>query len=139
MRLLNRAVGWMAVVVGLVLVGWAPPILALLSGHALPAPVASDPAAMVVWSGVAFARVCGAVVAGMGAVLFASSAVVFRPSLVAAALLASSVLATAVVASQQVAIWTNALGWGLVFLFACFAAAAGLQLARSSRNRERTA
>jgi hypothetical protein len=134
MRVINRSLGCLGVAVGLALAGWAPPILGLLTGQPMPVPVASDPQAMAVWSGVAFARVCGAVLAGLGAVLFASSAPVVRPRNVTASLFASSLLATAVVVAQQVAIWTNAVGWTLAGLFGFFTVATAMQLIRVSRG-----
>ena len=128
MRVLNRVMGGLVAVLGFVIAGWAPLAFEVLSGRALPAPVASDQAAMTVWSGVAFVRAFGAVLFGIGAVLWAANARTPRPRITHAALFLSAVFAALIVAVQQVAIWSNATGWALVSVFAAMTIVSGLRL-----------
>src|SRR5262245_42363239 len=121
MRVLNGAVGILVAAAGGWIALWAPPAFETLTGSTLPVPAAAEPAAMAVWSGVAFLRVVGAVLFGIGVVLWAASAPVVNPRRVQTALLISSAFAGLVTWAQQVAIWTNAVGWGLVGLFGVLA------------------
>lgn len=134
MRLLNRVLGAIVATTGLILAGWAPGVFTVLTQQQLPPAIASDSAAMSVWSGVAFARVFGAVLFGVGAVLWATNASVVRAKAVQTALFFSFALATAVVAAQQIAIWTNGVGWALAGLFAALAIATGARLAPAGRT-----
>jgi hypothetical protein len=124
--------GLVVMSVGLGLAGWAPPAFEMLSGQVLPAPVAANEAAMAVWSGIAFVRVFGAVLFGMGAVLWTSNARVPRPRATQGVLFVSSAFAGLVVAAQQVAIWANAVGWTLVGFFAALTIITGIGLWRRS-------
>ena len=134
MRVFNRILGLLVVAAGAGLAGWAPPVFELLSGRALPAPVSTDQTAMVIWSGVAFARVFGAALVGIGAALWASNAQSPSPRVIQASLFVSFVFAGLIVSAQQVAIWTNAVGWALVTLFFLLAMITGITLVRSSRR-----
>ena len=132
MRLLSRFIGLVVMSVGLGLAGWAPAAFEVLSGQVLPAPVATDQAAMAVWSGVAFVRVFGAILFGMGAVLWTSNARVPRPRATQGVLFVSSAFAGLVVTAQQVAIWANAVGWTLVGFFAALTVVTGMGFWRRS-------
>jgi hypothetical protein len=134
MRLLNRVLGAVVATTGLVLTGWAPGVFTLLTQQQLPPAVSSDSAAMAVWSGVAFVRVFGGVLFGVGAVLWVTNASVVRVRAVQTTLFFSFALATAVVAAQQIAIWTNGVGWALAGLFAALAIATGVRLAPAGRT-----
>jgi hypothetical protein len=131
MQTISRVLGVVVAALGLFLAGWAPVVFASLSGHALPAPVASSETAMSVWSGVAFARVFGALVFAVGAVLWASTAPVAKARSIHVALLAGFAFATLMVWSQQVAIWANAVGWSLVGLFGVLTLLTAVTLVRS--------
>jgi hypothetical protein len=88
---------------------------------------------MVIWSGVAFVRVFGAVLFSLGAALWANSARISQPRVTQTVLFVSCVFAGLIVWSQQVAIWTNAVGWVLVGLFFALAATTGVGLLTGSR------
>jgi hypothetical protein len=139
MRVFNRILGLLVVAVGFGLAGWAPPVFELLSGRALPAPVTTDQTAMVIWSGVAFARVFGAALVAIGAALWASHAQSPEPRVMQASLFLSFVFAGLIVSAQQVAIWANAVGWTLVTLFFLLALITGIPLVRSGRRAIPTA
>ena len=132
MQLVNRALGLLVAVIGVGLALWAPPAFEMLTGHRLPFPAANDGAAMVVWSGVAFLRVFGAVLFGIGAVLWSSNARAATSRGIRLALFLSSVFASLLVWSQQVAIWANSVGWALVGLFGVLAITTGLLLLQQS-------
>jgi hypothetical protein len=134
MRAFNRILGLLVVAAGLGLAGWAPPIFELLSGQALPSPVATDGTAMAIWSGVAFVRVLGAAMVGIGAALWASHAPTPTPRGVQASLFVSFVFAGLIVSAQQIAIWANAVGWALVTGFSLLALITGITLVRSGRD-----
>jgi len=128
MRLINRMAGSVVALVGLLLAGWAPPAFELLSGRALPLPVASDPTAMTIWSGVAFVRVLGALLVSVGLILWAANARAPRPRVFQAIVCAGALFAALITSAQQIAIWTNAVGWALVGLFGVIATISACRL-----------
>lgn len=134
MRVFNRILGLLVASAGVGLAGWAPPVFELLSGRALPTPVATDETAMVIWSGVAFVRVFGAALVGLGAALWASNAAIPKPRVIQASLFVSFIFAGLIVWTQQVAIWANAVGWALVTLFFLLAIVTGITLVRPGRR-----
>jgi len=134
MRVLIRILGFLVASLGFGLALWGPPAFERLSGHSLPIPVATDPAAMTVWSGVAFVRVFGAVLFGIGATLWASHARNPRPRALHAVLFVSFLFAGLIVWAQQVAIWGNTVGWVLVGVFGALAISTGIALARSDNR-----
>ena len=134
MRALNRGVGIVVALLGFGLAAWAPLFFSSLSGHPLPNPVATNSLAMAIWSGVAFARAFGAVLVGVGAVLWASNATGDRPQLVQRLLCASFIFATLIAWIQQVAIWSGPIGWALVGLFGGLAIVTALGLRQPQRQ-----
>ena len=87
---------------------------------------------MAIWSGVAFVRVFGAALFGLGAALWASNSPAPRPRLTQAVLFVSFVFGGLIVWAQQVAIWANETGWALVVLFFVLAAISGIGLVRAT-------
>ena len=73
MRRLNLTLGILTVVVGLSIASWGPAAFEMVTGHDLPIPQSGDAVAMTIWSGVAFVRVFGAVLLGLGALLWAAN------------------------------------------------------------------
>jgi hypothetical protein len=132
MRVVNRAAGLLVVAVGLFLAGWGPVAFELLSGGTLPAPAVNDRTAMAIWSGVAFARVFGALLVSVGLIVWAANARTPRDGVFKAIVCAGALFAALITSSQQIAIWTNSVGWVLVALFCLIAAVSGFGW-RSSR------
>ena len=122
MRMLNRILGLIVAAVGMVIAGFGSSVFEAVSGRALPAPIGGNPDAVVAWSGVAFARAFGAVLFGLGAVLWAVSARSPRARSIHMACLAAFLFAALIVWSQQASIWTGSAGWALLALFAALAA-----------------
>jgi len=120
------------VAVGFGLAGWAPPAFEVLSGYTLPPPVATDMTAMTIWSGVAFVRAFGAVLLGLGGVLWAANTRTPGTRSVEKAVFVSSTFAVVIVLTQQVAIWANAVGFVLVALFCAVALISGIGLLRNA-------
>lgn len=98
---------------------WGGNAFELFSGYELRQPVVEDESAMAVWAGVSFARVTGALILGLGALLFASLRRHNRDVAVGYALLAAAVFGLAITLTQQVAIWR---GWVSLLLPAAFVA-----------------
>ncbi len=115
---------------GFVLASWGPIVFKMVSGFPVPPARAEDPAAMLVWSGVAFARVFGAALMGLGAVLLASTRASGRDRAIGVALCLSSTFAALVTAAQQRAIWSSRNGLILVAMFGLIALAAGIATLR---------
>ena len=126
MRVLNRLLGLIVAAVGVGLAGWAPMVFGLVTGLPLPAPVASDKAAMMVWSGLAFVRIFGAVLTGIGALLWTVNAARPRAETLQTVICGTAIFAALVTWAQQVAIWSNSIGWLLVALFGAVAVVTGL-------------
>jgi hypothetical protein len=122
MRMLNRILGLLVAAIGMVIAGFGPSVFEAVSGRALPAPIGGDPDAMVAWSGVAFARAFGAVLFGIGTVLWAVNARSPRARSIHMACLVGFLFAALIVWSQQTSIWTGSAGWALLALFAALAA-----------------
>lgn len=90
---------------------------------------AADPArastlAVQVWTGIAFMRLVGALLAGVGVIAWCARALTSGDAQLAVGrgLLWLSVLAFFTALAQQLAIWTNPAGWLLVALFLGLAA-----------------
>jgi hypothetical protein len=81
--------------------------------------------------GVAFVRACGAVLFGLGAVLWAASARA-GPRNIEKAVFISSAFAAVILLTQQVAIWANAVGFVLVGLFCVVTLISGIGLLRNT-------
>ncbi len=135
MRAASRAIGWMAMFVGFVFASWAPRAFVAISGRPLPVPRPEDAIAMTAWSGVAFARAFGAVLLGLGAVLWIAARGKQDEAAVHKVLFGSSVFATLVVLAQKVAIWSNAVGFVLVGVLGSIAAATGVELLSRKTRR----
>ncbi len=87
-------------------------------------PPAADPArastlAVQVWTGIAFMRLVGALLAGVGLMAWCARGLTHNDAQLALArgLLRLSVLAFLTALAQQLAIWTSPAGWFLVALF----------------------
>lgn len=115
MIVVTRSIAVLLIVCGIIMAGWGPLVFEVLSGSQLPQPVADDAVAMAIWSGVAFARVLGALLVCVGALLLGSTAA-NRQRAMMVGLLWSALLGTVVTASQQSAIWSNRVGYVLVAL-----------------------
>ena len=126
MRVINRAAGVLVVLAGLFLAGWGPRAFELVSGWTLPAPTVADQTAMAIWSGVAFARVFGALLVSVGLIVWAANARAPRASVFQGIVCIGALFAALITSTQQIAIWTNSVGWALVALFGIIAAVAGL-------------
>jgi hypothetical protein len=96
---------------------WGGNAFELFGGYQLPQPVAEDESAMAVWAGVSFARVTGALILGLGALLFAILRRRNRDQAVGYALLAAAVFGLAIALTQQMAVWR---GWVSLLLPAAF-------------------
>jgi hypothetical protein len=107
-------------------------VFGLVTGLPLPAPVASDKTAMMVWSGLAFVRIVGALLTGIGAVLWTVNAARPRAETLQTVLCGTAIFAALITSAQQVAIWSNSIGWLLVALFGAIAAVSGLRLRRTA-------
>ncbi len=127
MRMLNRVLGLLVAAIGMAVAGFGPSVFEALSGRTLPAPIGGDRDAMVVWSGVAFARAFGAVVFGIGAALWAVNASAPRQRAVHLSFFVGFLFAALIVWSQQTSIWTGSTGWALVALFAALAAVSAVR------------
>lgn len=132
--------GAIAGVFGLVM-GLGPGLLPFFPQ--LPAPMAADPTAMPIWTGVAFLRLAGILLAGLGAVAVAVGRLEDARSrrVLASVLAGVGALGAGITAIQQLAIWSARtwLGWLVaVTLLALCAAATSLTLAerRAIRRRE---
>ncbi len=124
----SRAIGLIAMLVGFAFASWAPRAFVAISGRPLPVPRSEDAIPMIAWSGVAFARAFGAVLLGLGAVLWITARGRRDDAALHKVLFASSVFATLVVLAQQVAIWSNVVGFVLVGILASIAVATGVDL-----------
>ena len=122
---------------GLALSGWGPSAFEYLTGYEVPTPDGSDPHAMTVWSGIAFVRVFGALLFGLGAILLAIA--LRHDSLtVERAVFATCLYAGAVAGIQAQSIWNG--WWG--FVLAALLLAVGVvayAAADSTREPVRTA
>lgn len=127
MRLLSKMIAMLTMVTGLGMALYGNLVFEVVSGHALPVPVAEDSDAMAIWSGVAFARIAGAAILCLGAVLWAANQAPQRESLMHRTLFWPAVLATLVTLSQQEAIWSATSGVVLVGLFAVIAVTTGIR------------
>jgi hypothetical protein len=114
MRRLGHVVGIVVTILGLWIALWgAHDIFQLMLGSALPWQ-AGDPVPMTIFTGIAFVRVFGAVLMGLGAVLWATQRQRNRERTIKAALFASALLATLVAIAQQIAIWSGMFGYVLI-------------------------
>ncbi len=114
MRRLGQVVGIIVAILGLWIALWgAHNIFHLMLGSALPWQ-AGDPVPMTIFTGIAFVRVFGAVLMGLGAVLWAVQRRRNRERTIKAALFASALLATLVAIAQQIAIWSGSFGYVLI-------------------------
>lgn len=121
MRALTRFLAFGVALTGLVLAGWGPVVFEALTGRALPAPIATDAAAMTAWSGIAFLRVLGAALGVLGAV--AGTLLAKEPSLQRAwrVLAGTTALTAVLVLAQTWAVWGTMLGGLLAGAFAVLA------------------
>ena len=103
-----------------------------MTGLPLPAPVASDKTAMMVWSGLAFVRIFGAVLTGIEGLLWTVNAARPRAETLQMVICGTAIFAALVTWAQQVAIWSNSIGWLLVALFGAVAAVSGLGRRRTA-------
>jgi hypothetical protein len=85
----------------------------------------NDRTAMAIWSGVAFARVFGALLVSVGLIVWAANARTPRAGVFRVIVCGGALFAALITSSQQIAIWTNAVGWALVALFGAIAAVSG--------------
>jgi hypothetical protein len=97
---------------GFALAGWGPMMLPSYGAAQIPAPVADDVYAMSFWSGVAFVRLCGAVLGGFGLLIWSVRNVIATEAGrdVAIALFVGSGFAFLISWSQQTAIWGTTAG-----------------------------
>ncbi len=123
MRPVSRYLALAVAAFGVLLAGWGPVVFEVISGRQLPLPVATDEAAMLAWSGVAFLRVLGATLFVLGIVLNVSHRAPLSPRAPARALAISAAFATLVVLAQAQAIWSTAFGFLLAGIFAALALA----------------
>ena len=132
MRRLGQVVGIVVTILGLWIALWgAHHIFQLMLGSALPWQ-AGDPVPMTIFTGIAFVRVFGAVLVGLGAVLWAVQRERNRERTIKAALFGSALLATLVAVAQQIAIWSGTFGYVLIgaLVLVAVASAGGLAVRR---------
>lgn len=129
MRHLGQGVGIAVAVLGLWIALWgAHVIFRLMLGSALPWE-ANDPVPMTTWTGIAFVRVFGAVLLGLGTVLWAVQRERNRERAIKIALLVSALLAALVAVAQQIAIWSGSFGYVLIGALVLVAIASTARLA----------
>lgn len=115
--------GAVLLVSGFALSGWGPMLIPLYGASDIPTPVASNRAAMTVWTGISFVRLFGTALAGLGMVsLFTHnlSSIEARKA-ISRGLFAAMVVVLVVAVIQQIAIWSTPIGWvtvGFLFLVA---------------------
>jgi hypothetical protein len=122
-KTLMLVAGVVLLVSGFTLTGWGPMLVSLYGAGDIPNAVASDKAAMTVWTGLSFVRLFGTALAGLGLVsLFTHnmSSLDARKA-ISRGLFAATVLILIVATVQQIAIWSTPIGWvtvGLLVLIA---------------------
>jgi hypothetical protein len=103
-----------------------------VTGTTVPVASVQDPASMVYWAGIAFARAFGAALLLVGACLWAANASANGPRSTLVPFVAAA-FATWVVWVQQYAIWTTRVGVAFVCLIASLAVVWGIALALPRR------
>ncbi|NKB88807.1 MAG: hypothetical protein GKS06_11370 [Acidobacteria bacterium] len=123
-----RSVAALTVALGLWVALAGPTAFEVIGGQAVP-PLEPAPAVEVVWAGIGFARVSGALLLVLGVALW-TSADARVPARVVALPLAVAVAATFgfVIVTSQYAVWHTTAGLALAALLALIAAAAGGRL-----------
>ncbi|RPI26863.1 MAG: hypothetical protein EHM61_10430 [Acidobacteria bacterium] len=125
LQMLVTLTGALLIGFGFVFLFWGPMTLSLFGASHLPTPVVSDEAAMQVWSAVAFTRLFGATLLGLGVVIWLlRSAVLLVGTRKLAGVIASIFgILSLTVLIQQLAVWRTSAGWAmlLVLLLLTFA------------------
>ena len=103
---------------GFVFLFWGPMMLSLFGAGQLPTPVVSDDAAMQVWTALAFARLFGATLLGLGIVIWLlRSAVLWLGTRKLAGVIASTLtILSLTVLIQQLAVWRTSAGWAMLLI-----------------------
>ncbi|HEX8087462.1 MAG TPA: hypothetical protein VF762_01335 [Blastocatellia bacterium] len=104
---------------GFALAGWGPMMLSSYGATQIPSPVADDAYAMSYWSGVAFVRLCGAVLTAFGLLIWSVRKVIITEAgrgIILAVSIGSG-FAFLISCSQQTAIWGTTAGRVTVLWF----------------------
>jgi hypothetical protein len=129
----NRAIGLLTMLIGLFVASWGPTVFQAVTGRSLPEPLAQDPSAMTVWTGVAFARAFGAALVVVGAFLWATNRPENKRNGMSIAPVMAAVFGALVIAAQRQAIWATSAGLVFVALSAVIAITSGVAFFRSLR------